>query len=97
LTNFPTIFWALLPPIIFLPSFGYIFYIYFVGTQKWVTTIVAGFWAIIADALSAKTANESSICFGQEWGWQHGIRPINFRKKRRRRRSPACPFFWVRR
>ena len=41
LTNLPTIFWALLPPVIFLTFFGYLFIIillFFVGTQKWVTT-----------------------------------------------------------
>ena len=34
LTNFPTIFWALLPPVIFLTSFGYIFLYIFCGDPK---------------------------------------------------------------
>jgi hypothetical protein len=34
LTNFPTIFWALLPLVIFLTSFGYIFLYIFCGDPK---------------------------------------------------------------
>jgi len=34
LTDFPTIFWALLPPVIFLTSFGYIFLYIFCGDPK---------------------------------------------------------------
>ena len=34
LTNFPTIFWALPPPVIFLTSFGYIFLYIFCGDPK---------------------------------------------------------------
>jgi hypothetical protein len=39
LTNFPTIFWALPPLIIFYNFFRLYIYIFMGGTQKWVTTI----------------------------------------------------------